>query len=299
MTQQPDIRKNTASEESLPFLQATVQLTPTAPEHHAGSFSYLSGVPRRYLETPVDASTGVPLPIYPSIDLPPVPEKGQKNLERLGDWHHPFHPRSALIHGDLGLQALRGCRVQWVKYEDHHDGVGYHQTLAGPALPSSEFQLLKTVVFACAGFIGPRAIAFAENGQHSIKELSMAERKRLLTPGILRIDDYFKVSKYLLDYGARKSIAAMDSAMVDELLHSTDTHAKERIASEFISYASEEITGNFKEEFRQAKREKWLPNERTASAANYVRNLLTIRRDGTRSVDRRTLRCLTQAIQAA
>jgi hypothetical protein len=189
--------------------------------------------------------------------------------------------------------------VQWTRYEDHHNGIGYHQTFAGPKIPESELRVFKTVVFAAAGFVGPRAIVLSANGEPSIEELSRGERRKLLLPGVMQIDDYCKVSNFVLDYGARHSIAAMNSRMVDELLHSTDLKARERIARELIASASEEVTGDFQEEFRQAKRDRWLPNERTANAANYVRNLLTVKRGTERAVDKRTLRLLTVALRAA
>lgn len=282
---------------SLPPIQTEQLQSPKAPVTDDGSFFELDRVPKQYIETPVDSSTGVPFPVYPNPELPPAPVGKQKNYERQGDWHHPFHPKATLVQGNLGMRALRACRVQWTKYADHHDGVGYHQTFAGPPLPHHELQLLKTVVFACAGFVGSEALKFAPNGEASIHELTVKERKRLLQPGIIRIDDYYKVKDYLLDYGARHGHALLDASVIDQLLHAGDTKLKERAASAIIAAASEEITGDFQEEFKQAKRERLLPDERTASAANYIRNLLTIRRDGTRSIDRHTLRVLTEALE--
>ncbi len=294
-----EVRENYPGGEPLPPTQIEAQYDEEVPATLDGPFLDSDKLPQQYLVTPVDESTGVPLPIYPRGELPPIPRKGQTNTERYGDWHHPFHPRAALVHGTLGQQALRNCRVQWTKYEDHHNGIGYHQTFAGPEVPESELRIFKTVVFAAAGFVGPQAIALSPNGHHSIEELRRWERQRLLAPGVIQIDEYYKVSNFLLDYGARHSIATMNSGLVDELLHSTDLKARARVAGELIACASEEVTGDFKEEFRQAKRERWLPNDRTASAANYVRNLLTVQRDGNRAVDKRTLRLLTAALQTA
>jgi hypothetical protein len=300
VAEQPAICEEFRPNLSLQPALATERQIPEAPEHDAGGFfDRPHRVRRQSLETPVDFSTGVPLPIYPPKRLPPIIRKGQKNVDRFADWHHPFHPREPLVHGSLGLQALRGCRVQWARYEDHHDGVGYHQTFAGPPLPETELQLFKTIVFACAGFVGSQALAFSRRGEARVQELNWEARRRLLAPGVLMIDNYYKVTDYLLDYGARQTMDAMNPGKIDELLHSHDLAARERIAAELINAASEETTGNFQTEFRQAKRQNWLPNQRTANAANYVRNLLTVQRDGSRSVDRRTLRRLTESLQPA
>lgn len=264
----------------------------------AGSFFNQDRVPKRFLETPVDLSTGVPLPIFPSDSLPEIPASGSINIDRLGDWHHPFHPRSKLVSGDMGLQALRACRVQWVRYEEHHDGVGYHQTFAGPPIPENEDQLFKTIVFSTAGYVGNKAIKFAPNGQHEVVELGFLNRKELLKPKVLMIDDYDKVKNYLLDYAARKTLPSVSPQLVDILLHSTDLIRRQVVATLLIEAASEEITADIQDEFRNAKKRRWMQVRRSGSAAHYIRNLLTIQRDGGRFVDKQTIKQLTSSIQA-
>lgn len=282
----------------LPPFKLDILQSSQTPVEHDGSFFDRQRVPRRYLETPVDEFTGVPLAIFPSENLPPIPPK-KENHERDGDWHHPFHPRAGLVNGSVAQMALRGSRVQWVRYDEHHDGVGYHRTFAGPPIPTTEFDLFKTVVFSCAGFVGERALLFAPDGTYEERALNRSARKRLVAPGILRIDAYRKVADFLLDYGARQSVDLVSPSMIDELMNSQDAEARKRVAGEFLAAASEEMTSDIQQAFRQAKSERWLPDRRTANAANYVRNLLTIKRDGKRSVDRMTLKRLTDVLQAA
>lgn len=254
---------------------------------------------KQSLPTPVDESTGVPYAVYPSSDLPPVIRAKGGNTDRQADWHHPFHPRSLLIHGSLAQQALRSCRVQWVRYREHHDGVGYHQTFAGPEIPDEEYQIFKTIVFASAGYVARKALRFDETGHHTIHTLTTKERKRLLVPGVIIIDDSNRVRSFLVDYGARHTKAKVDSGLIDELMNSTDHNRRNNLAIQFIENASEEVTSQFSEEFRSAKEERWLPDQRTRSAARYVSNLLMIQKDGTRTVNRQVLKFLERSLQPA
>jgi hypothetical protein len=290
--------ENRTTDLAMPPIHAEIDFVSQAPVENDGSF-LTPRIPKQSLSTPLDESTGVPFSIYPSEKLPPVIRAKGANIERQADWHHPFHPRSALIHGSLAQQALRSCRVQWVRYEEHHDGVGYHQTFAGPEIPDDEYQLFKTIVFASAGYVGKDSLRFNQDGQHTIHPLTDKERKRILKPGVLMIDDSNKVRSFLVDYGARHTKAHMDSRLIDELMNSTDLRRRKDLALDFIDNASEEVTSRFSEEFRSAKEERWLPNQRTRSAARYVSNLLMIQKDGSRTVNKQVLRFLERSLQVA
>ena len=79
------------------------------------------------LVTPTDELTGVPLVLMSTQDLPPI-DLEKKNIERIADWHHPFHPRARFVNKTKALAALRSVRKQWVMYDRHHEGLpeAYH-----------------------------------------------------------------------------------------------------------------------------------------------------------------------------
>src|SRR4051812_44051119 len=102
--------------------------------------------------------TGIPLPLWPRDDLPPIAIGRIRNYARIADWHHPFHPRAHLLTDNLGAAAVRNCRIQWTEYDDHHHK--YHGAFKGSELPQGSDEQFRTVVLAAAGFIPDAAIGF-------------------------------------------------------------------------------------------------------------------------------------------
>jgi hypothetical protein len=239
------------------------------------------------LVTPTDETTGIPLPIYPNPDLPPVIHLPAKNYERLGDWHHPFHPREVLVKGSLGQQALRNSRVQWTEYREHHDGVGYHQAFAGPELPETEGELFKTVVFATAKFLPDRALSFAPNGKATEVKLDDDGRHRLLEDGIIKVANRITVRDFLLDYLARNGgLFADQKKVVERFLDEGSQEDKQLLGRVLINLASRATTADIEPLYKQARRAHKLPAHRSAKPAAFVSNFLLMAREDedTRSI---------------
>jgi hypothetical protein len=246
--------------------------------------------------TPTDIMTGIPLPIFPNSELPPVLGRCEKNLDRIGDFHHSFHPRQELLHAGLGEKALRFCRVQWAMYDDHHNTIGYHKNLVGPDLPKTEKDKFKTVVFASAGYIPENALVFDKAGEVSIRHLGYYQRSMLQDTGAIRVDDPLIVKDYLLAYTGRNGSAAMDPSMLDEFLHSSDIEIRKKIGQRLLMLASEVTTDSFSSDYSQAKKAHLLPPNRSRAPSTYLTHLLTYRSRGRYELDKRSLKLFAASL---
>ena len=251
------------------------------------------------LITPTDELSGLPLPIFPNPQLTPVLSRSVINRDRVADLHHTFHPRLSLVNMGLSAEALRACRVQWVLYDDHHNEVGYHKGFVGSERPKTDFDMFKTIVFASAGYVPDRALAFDEEANHTVVSLNRAQHAQLLQPGIMRVDNYTKVKDYLLDYAARKGITDRGSSTVDEFLFSKDKARCALLGNELIRLASEVATSDLDRDYREAKKARALPDRRSSVVANFVGNLLTIKTDGSGLSDARALRVFQTSLRNA
>jgi hypothetical protein len=239
------------------------------------------------IPAPTDEATGIPYPIYPNPDLPPVVHPPAKNLERLGDWHHPFHPRETLVHGSLGQKALRYCRVQWTQYDEHHAVVGYHQAFDGPELPTEEADIFRTVVFAAAKFLPDKALSFSPEGEASVVPLDDDGRQRLLEGGIVKVDSNICVRDFLVDYLARNGgLLEEQRKAVERFLHTPDDKEKLFLGGALINLASRSVTASIEPVYKQARRKHNLPAQRAAKPATFVSNFLLLARhnNGSKSI---------------
>ena len=227
------------------------------------------------LWTPLDEATGIPLPIMPRDDLPPVPTGRQRNIERIADWHHPFHPRAELMaDGDSGA-AVRGCRVQWAEYDDHHHK--YHGAFVGPELPETEEERFRTVVLAAAGYVPEAAIAFGLRGRPMVTQMSGEDRERLWQTGQLRVDNLSNVRKFLINYALR-DFGNFRTETIDEFLHTPDMERRFQLGCNFLGVAAHEAVTSLKDVYQESRGSGLIPPERARSAGRFVLGVMTTHR---------------------
>ena len=245
----------------------SVTLSPESPRPDDGGFL----VTTEYAVTPTDQLTGVPSVLIPTLDLPPVP-LNQKNVERVADWHHPFHPRSLLVNQTQGLAALRMVRKQWALYERHHDELpeGYHSIFGGPPLPSTEKEQFRTVIFAAAGYIPEMAIDFTADSKHRLKPLTDEQRLHLWQSGQIRIDHEVTVRDFIIDYILKTDFVDDGSVIVDEFLHTPNLERRIQIGNMLLRAASHESTTWLSPIYRKAKKEELIPPPRAHTVAQFV-----------------------------
>lgn len=271
-------------------------MPPQTPANVGGSFllessSDTNPIPRDLL-TPVCELTGVPFVLAPTSDLPPIPAHNVKNIDRIADWHHPFHPRAELVNGTLGQKALRACRVQWAKYEKHHNNnpEGYHSIYYGPPLPLTEDEQFRTVIFAAAGYIPPQAIDFQLHTRALTRQLTDAERSQLWGSGQIRIDVPITVRDFIIDHALKREFIDVDDALVDEFLNTLNLARRQQVGNMLLRAASHEAVEPINPTYRQAKREGLIPPMRKHSAgecALRAMNLASGRGRAYRALERR------------
>jgi hypothetical protein len=256
---------------------------------------------RTKIETPTDPMTGIPLPIFPNSELPPPLSWNEHNTERIGDEHHPFHPRRQLLGMDLAGEALRHCRVQWTMYGDHHEesARGYHHFYEGPPLPDTDEAWYRTVVFASAGFVPYKALTVDREGAPVRRILSREAHDRLLDEGIIRVGKYGKVKDYLLDYAVKRGRKEIDEQLISNFLGTKDLEKKLALGQKLIRVASEVVTEPLSPIYREAKKAKLLPYRRSGEVGNYVCNLLTIKTDRSGKPDTAMIDTLDKLLSVA
>lgn len=218
--------------------------------------------------TPLDEVTGIPLPLMPRDDLPPVPTGKMRNTERLADWHHPFHPRAALLGEGVGAVAIRNCRIQWAEYDDHHHK--YHGAYVGPELPTESEDQFSAVVFAAAGYIPDRAIAFDRSNKPQIKLLGKEKREHLWQSGQIRIGNMATVRDFMLAFTLERDFGGVNESTIDEFLHTQDVRRKKELGSTILAIAAYDAAQPVEDMYKQSRKLHLLPPNRARTAGRFV-----------------------------
>lgn len=243
------------------------------------------------LTTPWDEASGLPLPLMPRDDLPLVPIGRQRNLDRVADWHHHFHPRAAFAGEDLGLVAVRHCRVQWTEYDEHHHQ--YHGAYAGPLLPETVSERFQTVVLAVAGYIPSAGIYFQRGTAPVVRELDDAQRYQLWESGQMRVENPAIMRNFMLDYALRHDFSGINDITIDEFLSTKDEQRKRELGGTLLAIAAYDAAGPIQSLYKQSRELHLLPPERARTAGRFVFGVMNTHRRS------RALAALTHKLAAA
>jgi len=227
--------------------------------------------------TPLDHATGIPLPIMPQVDLPPVPRGRMRNDARVADWHHPFHPRATLIsEGELSAVAIRNCRIQWAEYDDHHHK--YHGAYLGPELPEYEDDRFRTVVFAAAGYIPDVAIGFGHFGKPSLQKLSDEQRNNLWQSGQIRVANQASVRDFLLDYTLTNHLGGISESTIDQFLSTDDKRRKKELAGTILAIVAYSAAEQVSDIYAQSRKLNLIPPDRARRAGRLIYKTMNTQR---------------------
>lgn len=211
------------------------------------------------------------MPLMPVSELPPPLVGNQRNIERIADWHHPFHPREELIHAGVGALALRNSRKQWVFYDHHHNTFpGYHAIYKGPLLPDNEHDQFRTVIFAAAGYVPRWAISFQHSAAGSIRPLSEMQREQLWESGQVRIDNEVLVRDFLISYLVSRDFVDPESSLVNEFLGTKNPKRRYHLGNTLLRAAAYEAVMPINPLYRKAKKTELLPASVAHSAGKFV-----------------------------
>lgn len=156
--------------------------------------------------SPVEASTGIPLPI--------VGPRG-----RTPNRHHAFFYADDYVRGTLGQRAVRLSRIQRVgRYV--HESV-FHKRFDGTAFPASESQEWEIAILSLAGYVPSFGVKF-KKGQPYVEQLTVKEKKRLRRPDTIIQEKPSQeqgiISEFLLKYAYENNLGASEQLWVEEFL---------------------------------------------------------------------------------
>ncbi|HET6924889.1 MAG TPA: hypothetical protein VFH39_03615 [Candidatus Saccharimonadales bacterium] len=227
--------------------------------------------------TPLDHATGIPFPLMPRVDLPPVPVGRIKNEARIADWHHPFHPRQELVsEGITSAVAVRNCRIQWAEYDDHHHK--YHGAYFGPVLPETDIDRFRTVVFAAAGYVPDAAIAFGRFHRPLIKKLDEDQRNYLWHSGQIRIANFATVRDYLLEYTLASDLSGVRESTIDEFLHTSDVKRRKELGGTLLGIAAYRAAAPVNEVYKLSRKMNLIPPDRARTAGRFILKTMNTQR---------------------
>lgn len=138
---------------------------------------------RELLPSPVDAQTGLPLPILP-VEAP-----SSQMAHLWEDYHHHwFTRRDPRLRGAGGLSLRYSYGQELPRWQ--HDV--YHARFSGPPLPDKDNgdEQFRLAVLGCAGLIGPYAVdVTADNWQEPVR-MTADQYTYVADPRRLHIETY-------------------------------------------------------------------------------------------------------------
>jgi hypothetical protein len=279
---------NSSTDPTLSPIQAEIDYASQTPVENDGSFSFEMTTKRlaQGLVTPVDAFSGIPLPILPTKNELPF------NNSEVADWHHPFHPKEHPLLKTTGGLALRNCRVQLVHRNFHNESpMRYHRFFEGPIIPESEDEQFRTVVLASAGYIPTHAIS-TRSGEPQKVELSPLQTARLqqtlrkATPDDdCKCNDphrklafeyrnirysYDRIRDFLSEYTVMQSTDHIPQLLIDEFLYTTDQRKRGDLGDKLLAQQADRAAENIEETYRFAQSHRQLHPLMPGTATEFI-----------------------------
>lgn len=195
------------------------------------------------LKTPLDERTQTPLPIAPLFEL------GKFTSEN-SDEHHGWHPRTAAELQTVGGIALRNSWIQQTHKDAHNRGPSsYHRYFYGPELPSETYDILGRVIISCAGYVPDQVIDMTMPGGPGVRNATRDEANFLREQssdsrfGYKRIRyGYDPVRDFFQEVALEQDLTHVDNSVLDEFLHTTTLHRRDKLAQHLLWVISEQAT---------------------------------------------------------
>lgn len=217
--------------------------------------------------TPLDETTGVPLPLVPIINSfhPDAPEI---------NWHHHFHPRrSELLSHELpGGVALRTSRLQRsYKFGNHTE---YHQYYEGPPLPQTTEERFRTVVLAHAGYIPDHALLMRRYLSPKVVRLTEPQRDQLWQEGHIRSGSPGEVRNFFAQYILVQDLTDISEITIEEFITTRDVARKRFLGNWLLAQAIERAAEPVNQTYREAWRNGRIPQTHPYKSLSFVAKAL-------------------------
>lgn len=184
-------------------------------------------------------------------------------FDRNHAWHPSTHPE---LEDDAG-EALKGSRVQFADWWEHH--MIYHGRFSGPKLPTSRAEKFGLVVLSSALYVPDMALDCCDIDPKEVR-LSEAEKQRLWTSGELRISNAAAVRNFLTDYTLEQDLSHVNDSMVDEFLNTNDLNRRRFLGHWLLSQAADKASEPIEPLYRQAWKLGRIPSDKSAKPCTVI-----------------------------
>ena len=224
--------------------------------------------------SPIEISTGVPLPI--------VGPKG-----RTPNRHHAFFYEHDYKNGTLGQQAVRLARIQRLSRYLHMQA---HKRFDGTAFPASSAQEWEIVILSLAGYVPDFGVKLKKD-ETCVERLTVREGKRLRRTSTIVQEkpskEQGKIGEFLLRYSYENNLDQSEQLWVEEFLSiSGDAYderlreRKLRLAEKLTNRAIDTAVDPVRPVFTAARASRRLRNGSPNSAWRVVKDMMAGRIPG-------------------
>lgn len=220
---------------------------------------------------PIEASTGVPLPIYQS-----------KNVRtKAKNRHHAYFLESEYKVAGPGYRAVRFARLQKGNKGLH---ILYHEMVAGAEMPASDRELFNQTLLGYAGYVPQFAVDVAE-GELNIVELEPSERDAMRRKNVFQIERrsayQAEIGSFLMNYAIWQDFEIEKRIELERFLSIRPRHlkkkpelrpVKERLAANLLDEALDFAVEPISKTYTEAKKERALKVGMPACALALVKS---------------------------
>lgn len=228
------------------------------------------------LVTPVDALTGMPLPIIAKPEDLNLKEPENKN------WHHHFHPAKHPLLQGVGGIALRSCRMQYVPIELHNFGKNtYHDYFEGPPLPENDSDQFALTVLACAGYIPREGINISKTGPrvYELNDEQLADLKALSNNDYINFTYHNEfIREFFKQYALARDWSYLRESTIEEFLTSRDLERRRYLGHFILAKAIEMATDDIQQNYLTAFKEGLLHPQAPHNPRDIVKKKITPRK---------------------
>lgn len=223
--------------------------------------------------TPACEVTGLPLPILPNESRSSETRFVNSQNNRGHNYHHLYHPDSDSMLADARGRALRGCRVMKTSFDAH---TFYHQTFAGPELPTTDEEVFKHIVLSVAGVMPKNGIDITAPYTWIERPIQDFEYKRFSRPGKIKVEKAKNIARFISSYALdSRDDDLVTSVEIEEFVERKTSYKRRReIASKFLGESLDYLLSDLNPLHQQLKKEGKVLNHKSNTLRHGAKSLV-------------------------